>query len=111
MGDVQPLATFARDASGEVIGGAVGRTWGECCQLQQLWVVEPARRAGVGTALVRRFEEHARARGCCTFYLDTFSFQAPAFYRKLGYEPVLEIAGFTHDIVFYSMMKQLDPRI
>lgn len=110
MEDVHPLACFARDPSGEVIGGAIGRTWGECCQLQQLWVAAPARGAGVGTRLVRRFEEHACARGCRTFYLDTFSFQAPAFYRKLGYVPVLEIAGFTQDIVFYSMMKRLDPR-
>jgi GNAT superfamily N-acetyltransferase len=111
MGDVQSLACFARDASGEVIGGTVGRTWGECCQLQELWVAPAARRAGVGARLVQRFEEHARTRGCRTFYLDTFSFQAPAFYRKLGYVPVLEVEGFTQDIVFYSMMKRLDPRV
>jgi GNAT superfamily N-acetyltransferase len=110
MEDVHPLACFARDASGAAIGGAIGRTWGECCQLQQLWVAAPARGADVGTRLVRRFEEHACARGCRTFYLDTFSFQAPAFYRKLGYEPVLAIEGFTRGIVFYSMMKRLDPR-
>jgi len=110
MEDVHPLACFVRDVSGEVIGGAIGRTWGECCQLQQLWVAAPARGAGIGTRLMRRFEDHACTRGCRTFYLDTFSFQAPAFYRKLGYAPVLEIAGFTHDIVFYSMMKRLGPR-
>src|SRR5262252_6650124 len=107
MGDVQSLACFARDASGEVIGGTVGRTWGECCQLQQLWVTPLARRTGVGTRLVQRFEEYARTRGCRTFYLDTFSFQAPAFYRKLGYTPVLEIAGFAPDIVHYTMMRRL----
>jgi GNAT superfamily N-acetyltransferase len=110
MEDVHPLASFARDANGAVIGGAIGRTWGECCQLQQLWVAAPSRGAGVGTRLVRRFEEHACARGCRTFYLDTFSFQAPAFYRKLGYAPVLQIEGFTRGIVFYSMMKRLDLR-
>ena len=35
---VMPLACCARRASGAVVGGAVGRTWGECCELQQLWV-------------------------------------------------------------------------
>src|SRR4029453_6984944 len=28
----------ARNGAGEVIGGAVGRTWGECAELLQLWV-------------------------------------------------------------------------
>ena len=36
--EVRPLACFVRDAAGAVIGGAVGRTWGACAELQQLWV-------------------------------------------------------------------------
>jgi hypothetical protein len=30
LGDVRPLGSFASDAGGRVIGGAVGRTWGGC---------------------------------------------------------------------------------
>jgi GNAT superfamily N-acetyltransferase len=108
IGDVRRFACLARAPDGTVIGGAVGRTWGECCELQQLWVEAAHRGAGVGARIVRRFEQHAHARGCRTFYLDTFSFQAPAFYRKLGYAPVLEVGGFTPDIVRYTMMKRLD---
>lgn len=36
LDDVQPLAAIASLPSGEVIGGAVGRTWGGCCELLQL---------------------------------------------------------------------------
>lgn len=105
--DVRRLACFAR-AGGSVIGGAIGRTWGGCCELQQLWVDAAHRKGGVGTRLVRRFEERAITRGCRTFYLDTFTFQAPAFYRKLGYETALEVDGFAPGVVRYTMMRRLD---
>jgi GNAT superfamily N-acetyltransferase len=104
---VRPLACLARDAEGRVVGGAVGRTWGECAELQQLWV-EPARRGqGLGRGLVRRFEEQARGRGCRRCYLDTFSFQAPALYRALGYVSMVQIEGFAPGITKHTMLREL----
>src|SRR5262245_24059656 len=79
---VKPLASFAADGSQRIVGGAVGRTWGRCCELLQLWVDTSHQRAGVGSRLLRDFESAARARGCDVFYLTTLSFQAPAFYRR-----------------------------
>ncbi len=104
--EVRPLACFARLASGEVIGGAVGRTWGACCELQQLWVSPAHRRRGFGARLIREFEAHARARGCDAFYLETFSFQAPGLYRALGYATAYEHAVYPHGIVKYVMVKR-----
>jgi len=104
--EVRALACIARDGAGTVIGGAVGRTWGECCELQQLWVMPQHRRAGLGAALVRRFEARALARGCTFFYLETFSFQAPALYRSLGYDTLDRSAAFPHGIVKFAMAKQ-----
>ena len=87
LDEVRRLSCFARDDAGAVIGGAVGRTWGECCELQQLWVDAGWRRRGIATQLLRLFEQRAVERGCATFYLARpFSFQAPAFYRKFGYQ-------------------------
>jgi GNAT superfamily N-acetyltransferase len=107
--EVRPLASFARLPSGEVVGGAVGRTWGTCCELQQLWVEPANRRRGVGARLVREFERRAHARGCRTFYLETFSFQAPSLYRVLGYVVRLELTGFGADIVKYTMVREAGP--
>lgn len=107
--DVRRLACFARAPDGTVVGGAVGRTWGECCHLQQLWVDAACRHRGIGTQLMRRFEERAAARGCRTFYLDTFSFQAPELYRRLGYRSALELRGFAPDIVCHTMLRQTGP--
>lgn len=105
--EVCPLSSFARLPSGEVVGGAIGRMWGACCELQQLWVHADQRRRGIGTRLIRAFETRAEARGCRTFYLETFSFQAPSLYRSLGYEVVLELAGFSPGIVKYTMVRRL----
>jgi GNAT superfamily N-acetyltransferase len=106
--EVQPIACVVHDGAGNVVGGAVGRWWGACCELQQLWLRADLRRQGVGADLVRRFEAFARGKGCRSFYLETWSFQAPAFYRALGYEVELARRGYPHGIVKYHLVKQVD---
>lgn len=103
--DVRPLACIARDADGRVIGGAVGRTWGSCCELLQLWVDPGWRRQGIASRLLERFERHAAGRGCRIYYLTTLSFQAPAFYLKRGYAALAEISGYPGGISKYLMHK------
>lgn len=104
--EVRALGCFARDERGAVVGGAVGRTWGEACELQQLWVDEAQRGSGIGSQLMRGFEQRAHERGCKLFYLETFSFQAPAFYRRFGYEAVHEITAFPHGIAKLLMQRR-----
>lgn len=105
--DVRPLTCFLRTADGSVIGGALGRTWGECAELQQLWVDAACRRRGHGAALLRQFERAALARGCRRCYLYTFSFQAPQLYRALGYTVQMQIDGFAPGITKYAMQREL----
>lgn len=94
MHEVRPLQCFVRAPNGEVIGGAVGRTWGRCAELQQLWVKPERRGEGLGSRLVKAFEQRASERGCRLCYLETFSFQAPDLYRSLGYEAAATIEGY-----------------
>lgn len=107
MHNVQQLSVLARDSAGQITGGAIGRTWGKCCELQQLWVSTEARSLGMGTGLMDRFEHEALQRGCLLVYLDTFSFQARPFYEKRGFQVALETHGFTNGIVKYTMHKRL----
>jgi GNAT superfamily N-acetyltransferase len=107
LAQVQALYVFAKDAHGTVVGGAVGRTWGACCELQQLWVHEAQRKQGVGAHILAQFEQAAAQRGCNLVYLDTFSFQAPQFYAKYGYQVALETRGFTDGMVKTTMHKRL----
>jgi GNAT superfamily N-acetyltransferase len=108
LAHVEGLHVLARSPAGVVVGGAVGRTWGRCCELLQLWVHEQERGRGAARELMALFEREARCRGCTLVYLSTFSFQAPGFYAKLGYRVVLETGGFSGGIVKYTMHKTLD---
>ncbi len=107
LDDVQSLHVIAQAPDGTVVGGAIGRTWGECCELQQLWVSAESRSTGIGTQLMDTFEQNAQSRGCQLLYLDTFSFQAPSFYRARGFEEVLRIEGFTGGVIKFTMQKRL----
>ncbi|MGE0358825.1 MAG: GNAT family N-acetyltransferase [Burkholderiales bacterium] len=107
---VRPLAVFATGASGRIVGGAVGRTWGECCELLQLWVDDGFRRSGVGSELMRRFEARGRERECSVFYLTTLSFQAPGFYERHGYGTLAVISGYPDGIRKFLMQKIVGER-
>jgi N-acetylglutamate synthase-like GNAT family acetyltransferase len=101
------FACMARLRSGTVVGGALARWWGEYCELQQIWVDEYHRTGGIGRRLVQMVEEEARTRGCSLVYLDTFTFQAPVFYLKLGYEVACEFKGFPNNVSKFIMRKSL----
>ena len=104
---IQLLRCFARAASGELIGAAIGHTWGRSCELGQLWVSEPRRRQGLGSKLIARFEREAESRGCDLIYLDTFSFHAPEFYALHGYEVACELGGLPEGAVLFILRKPL----
>jgi GNAT superfamily N-acetyltransferase len=70
---------------GGVIGGFWGCTMFEWLHVQMLFVPETMRGRGVGSALMMEAETKARERGCGGVLVDTFSFQAGPFYRKLGF--------------------------
>lgn len=107
LDEVQPISCFAKTAGGTLVGGAVGRRWGACCELQQLWVAPTHRRQGIGTQLLRAFEEHAQRHGCIVLHLETFSFQTPQLYQSHGYQIEYERRDFPHGIVKYHMVKRV----
>ena len=85
LSDVRPLAVLVRDANDAVIGGLWGRTAYGWLFTELLFVPEALRGQGLGTTLMRQAEAEALARGCHHAWLDTFAFQARAFYERLGY--------------------------
>ncbi|WP_052402552.1 GNAT family N-acetyltransferase [Muricoccus aerilatus] len=81
-----PLAVLVRDEAGLVVGGLTGRTSGAWLFVELFWLPETLRGSGLGTRVLLAAETEAQTRGCLGSHLDTYSFQAPGFYRKLGYE-------------------------
>ena len=98
-----------RDASGDIRAGIYGYTWGGCCYVSHLWVHESERGRGLGTALLGAVEEHARTRRCSVVLLATHSFQAPVFYRRMGYQvqAVIEDHPMGHSSMVFA--KRLRP--
>ena len=81
-----PVGVFLEDETGQKLAGLTGETFGNWLCIQYLFVREPLRGRRVGSKLLEAAEAEARKRGCKYAFVDTFSFQAPAFYKKHGYQ-------------------------
>jgi ribosomal protein S18 acetylase RimI-like enzyme len=88
------LGVFLRDESDNIVAAAAGHTWGGTCELKQVWVAVEHRRSGLGRRLMAEAEAEAVRRGCQQLLLTTHSFQAPDFYRKLGFQVISELPEY-----------------
>ena len=105
--DGRLLAIFLKDDDGQITGGIYGWTWGGCLEIKYLWVREDLRGMGHGKNLMLAAEREAIARGCRQALLDTHSFQAPDFYKKLGYEIFGVLEGYPFQHKKYYLKKNL----
>jgi GNAT superfamily N-acetyltransferase len=101
------LAIFVRDADGTAIAGLSGWTWAGWLKVNNLWVRDDLRRSGQGRELLKAAETEAKARGCTRATLDTYSFQAPSFYERLGYKIVAAVEDFPAGHKHYTLVKNL----
>jgi ribosomal protein S18 acetylase RimI-like enzyme len=109
ISDGRTLGVFLRDDSDNIVAGAAGHTWGETCELRQVWVAASARGYGLGRRLMAEAEAEAVRRGCRQLVLTTHSFQAPEFYRKLGFQVVSELADYPRGYAQLVLRKHLQP--
>src|SRR6476660_3540214 len=91
LGEEVELAIFVRDA-GTIVAGISGWTWGDCCELQSLWVAPRLRGRGLATRLIA--EAEAARRGCLQTVHFTYDFQAQTLYERNGYELVGRVQDF-----------------
>ena len=75
----------AEDADGRITGVITGRAYYNEVHIGDLIVGEACRKTGLGSRLVRAVEDAYRGKGYDIVTLTTFGFQAPEFYKKLGY--------------------------
>jgi N-acetylglutamate synthase-like GNAT family acetyltransferase len=72
-----------------------------------MWIKDELRGRGYGHRLLTLAEHEARQRGAKNAYLDTFSFQAPDFYKQHGYQVFGELPDFPPGHQRYFLTKQL----
>ncbi len=75
----------AEDDAGEIIGTITGRAYYNEVHIGDLIIDKSFRGQNIGTKLVEAVEEEYRNKGFEKITLTTFGFQAPDFYKKLGY--------------------------
>ncbi len=103
----QRLCFGLRGPDEEIVGGVLGEVYWGWFYVDLLWVKEELRGHGHGHRLLTRAEDEARQRGAKNVYLDTFSFQAPDFYKQHGYEVFGELPDFPTEHRRFFMKKQL----
>ena len=91
-----PLGIFYEDEEGNKLAGLTGETFGNWLCIHYLFVEEHLRKDGLGSELLLAAENEAKNRGCKYAFVDTFSFQAPGFYTKHGYEEVFALNNYPY---------------
>lgn len=84
----EKVSFIVRNEKEEIVGGITAITFWHHVHVDFLWVSEEYRHEGYGTKLIKLIEEFAIEKGCRLINLDTFSFQAPDFYKKHGYKVI-----------------------
>lgn len=90
----EPVALLVRDDNDAILGGLYGHTFYRWLFIELLAVPEEGRGQGIGSKLMNMVEEFAREKDCVGIWLDTFDFQAPGFYKKMGYSECGEIVDY-----------------
>lgn len=84
-GNYRDYGFLLRDEQGTIVGGLTGYVLYDWMFVQFLSVSEQLRGQGHGEKLIEAGTQWGRAHGLRGMWLDTFAFQSPDFYRRLGF--------------------------
>ncbi|MEM6586531.1 MAG: GNAT family N-acetyltransferase [Pseudomonadota bacterium] len=105
--DNHDYALLLKDDTGALQGGLIAQSrWGSF-YIDILAVSDALRGLGWGTRLMQKAEAEARNRQCHHMWLDTYAFQAKAFYERHGFSVFGQIDGPQPYYPHYFMMKRL----
>ena len=90
----EPLNLYIEDEHGRLLAGLVAETFGNWLEIEYLFVKEDLRGQGIGSQLLQRAESEAKKRNCRYVFVNTYQFQAPAFYQKHDYQEVFTLKDY-----------------
>jgi GNAT superfamily N-acetyltransferase len=103
-------AFSVRSETGKFVGGLLGFTHWNHFFVAAVFVDQQFRQHGVGGELLKRAETLALEQGCDAIYLDTFDFQAPGFYEKLGFKVFGKLEDYPPGHQRFYLVKRLRDR-
>lgn len=108
MEPAQDFCLLLKDNSGQIWGGLSGAFKLGRMNIGFFWIEESMRRFGFGKRLIREAEALAIEKNCAYIQVDTYSFQAPVFYEKMGFRIFGKIEKAVGDADHYFLIKRLD---
>lgn len=90
----EEMAFALRDDAGVVAGGLLGYWRDGWLFVASLSVREDLRGHGFGRGLMAQAEAWVRQREGRGIWLDSYGFQAPEFYRRLGYQEMGRLTDY-----------------
>ncbi len=91
----------------KLVGVAVCLIFWKQLHVKYLFVDEAYRGKGIGTLLLNRALEFGKSHNCQDVFLQTMSFQAPEFYKNLGFIMEFTRAGYQHGVSLHYLRKSL----
>ena len=103
----EPLNLYVEDEHGQLLAGLVAETFGNWLEIEYLFVKEGLRGQGIGSQLLQQAESEAKKRNCRFAFVNTYQFQAPAFYQKHGYQEVFTLKDYPYTGQRHYYQKEL----
>ena len=107
VAESEPLNLYIEDEHGEIMAGLVAETFGNWLEIEYLFVKEDIRGQGIGSQLLHQAESEAKKRNCRFAFVNTYQFQAPAFYQKHGYQEVFTLKDYPYTGQRHYYQKEL----
>ena len=105
--ECEPLNLYVEDEHGQLLAGLVAETFGNWLEIEYLFVKEGLRGQGIGSQLLQQAESEAKKRNCRFAFVNTYQFQAPAFYQKYGYKEVFTMKDYPYTGQRHYYQKEL----
>lgn len=98
---------FEYQEDGKIIGGVTGKIRWDWMYIQYLWVSPLKTGKGLGKELMLKAETFAREKNCVGIHVDTFSYQAPEFYKALGFSEFGRLENYPDTATRIYLQKRL----
>ncbi|UFT98342.1 GNAT family N-acetyltransferase [Radiobacillus kanasensis] len=105
---LEKVSFVIKNEKSETVGGITGTMFWHHLHIDFLWVSDEVRGKGYGSELIEHIEFFAKENNCRLLLLDTFSFQAPDFYQKLGFDVVGVVEDHPKGHSQYFLQKRLN---
>ena len=105
--ECEPLNLYVEDEHGQLLAGLVAETFGNWLEIEYLFVKEGLRGQGIGSQLLQQAESEAKKINCRFAFVNTYQFQAPAFYQKHGYQEVFTMKDYPYTGQRHYYQKEL----